>query len=43
MEPLVKSCIPLLRKLYHRTRTLRTADRRGREYFPGFKVFVDTI
>jgi hypothetical protein len=36
IEPLVKRCIPLPKKLYKRTRRLRTIDE-VEEYFPGFK------
>jgi hypothetical protein len=41
LEPLVKLCIPLPRKLYKRTRRLRTIDE-VEEYFPGFKAFIDS-
>jgi hypothetical protein len=41
LEPLVKRCIPLPKKLYKRTkRRLRTMDE-VEEYFPGFKAFID--
>jgi len=33
-------CVPLPRKLYKRTRRLRTIDE-VEEYFPGFKAFID--
>ena len=41
IEPLVKLCIPLPKKLYKRTRRLRTIDE-VEEYFPGFKAFIDS-
>jgi hypothetical protein len=41
LEPLVKQCIPLPKKLYKRTRRLRTIDE-IEEYFPGFKAFIDS-
>jgi len=41
LEPLVKRCIPLPKKLYKRTRRLRTIDE-VEEYFPGFKAFIDS-
>jgi hypothetical protein len=41
LEPLVKLCIPLPKKLYKRTRRLRTIDE-VEEYFPGFKAFIDS-
>ena len=40
LEPLVKLCVPLPKKLYKRTRRARTIDE-VEEYFPGFKVFID--
>ena len=40
IEPLIKLCIPLPKKLYKRTRRLRTIDE-VEEYFPGFKAFID--
>ena len=44
LEPLVKLCIllPIQKKLYKRTRRLRTIDEVEEEYFPGFKAFVDS-
>ena len=42
IEPLVKLCIPLPKKLYKRTRRLRTIDEVEEEYFPGFKAFIDS-
>ena len=43
IEPLVKLCIPLpIKKLYKRTRRLRTIDEVEEEYFPGFKAFIDS-
>jgi hypothetical protein len=41
IEPLVKRCIPLPKKLYKRTKRLRTIDE-VEEYFPGFKAFIDS-
>ncbi len=41
IEPLIKQCIPLPKKLYKRTRRLRTIDE-IEEYFPGFKAFIDS-
>ncbi len=41
IEPLIKRCIPLPKKLYKRTRRLRTIDE-VEEYFPGFKAFIDS-
>ena len=41
LEPLVKRCIPLPKKLYKRSRRLRTIDE-VEEYFPGFKAFIDS-
>jgi hypothetical protein len=41
IEPLVKLCVPLPKKLYKRTRRLRTIDE-VEEYFPGFRAFVDS-
>jgi hypothetical protein len=41
LEPLVKRCIPLPKKLYKRTRRLGTIDE-VEEYFPGFKAFIDS-
>jgi hypothetical protein len=40
LEPLVKQCIPLPKKLYKRTRRARTIDE-VEENFPGFKAFID--
>src|SRR5512133_2579660 len=40
LEPLVKMCITLPKKLYKRSRRLRTIDE-VEEYFPGFKAFID--
>src|SRR6266496_884568 len=42
LEPLIKLCIPLPKKLYKRTRRLRTIDK-VEEYFPGFKAFIDSL
>ncbi len=41
LEPLIKQCIPLPKKLYKRSRRLRTIDE-VEEYFPGFKAFIDS-
>jgi DDE superfamily endonuclease/Helix-turn-helix of DDE superfamily endonuclease len=41
IEPLIKLCIPLPKKLYKRTRRSRTIDE-VEEYFPGFKAFIDS-
>jgi hypothetical protein len=42
LEPLIKLCIPLPKKLYkHTRRRLRTIDE-VEEYFPGFKAFIDS-
>ena len=42
LEPLVKECIPLPKKLYKRTRRrARTIDEVEEENFPGFKAFID--
>jgi DDE superfamily endonuclease/Helix-turn-helix of DDE superfamily endonuclease len=44
LEPLIKLCIPLPKKLYKHTRRrrLRTIDEVEEEYFPGFKAFIDS-
>jgi hypothetical protein len=42
LEPLVKWCIPLPKKLYKCTRRLRTIDE-VEEYFPDFKAFIDSL
>ena len=41
LEPLVKLCIPLPKKLYKCVRKLKTIDE-VEEYFPGFKAFIDS-
>ncbi|HET7389239.1 MAG TPA: transposase family protein [Nitrososphaeraceae archaeon] len=42
LEPLIKLCVPLPKKLYRRIKgRLRTIDE-VEEYFPGFKAFVDS-
>ena len=41
LEPLIKLCVPLPKKLYERVRRLRTIDE-VEEYFPGFKAFIDS-
>jgi len=40
LEPLVKECIPIPKKLYERARRARTVEE-VEEYFPGFKAFID--
>jgi hypothetical protein len=40
LEPLVKRCIPLPKKLYRSARRARTIEEVER-YFPGFKAFID--
>lgn len=40
LEPLVKECVPMPKKVYERTRRLRTIEE-VEEYFPGFKAFID--
>jgi hypothetical protein len=40
IEPLIKQCIPLPKKLYKRTRRLRTINE-VEEFFPGFRAFID--
>jgi hypothetical protein len=41
LEPLIKLCVPLPKKLYKRSRRARTIDE-VEGYFPGFKAFVDS-
>jgi hypothetical protein len=41
LEPLIKMCIPLPKKLYKHVRKLRTIDE-VEEYFPGLKAFIDS-
>jgi len=41
LEPLMKLCVPLPKKLYKRVRKLRTIDE-VEEYFPGFKAIIDS-
>lgn len=41
LEPLIKQCVLLPKKLYRRTRRLRTMDE-VEYYFPGFKAFIDS-
>ena len=42
LEPIIKLCVPLPKKLYKRTRRrARTIDEVEEEYFPGFKAFID--
>ena len=40
IEPLIKLCVPLPKKLYKRSRRARTIDE-VEGYFPGFKAFID--
>ena len=40
LEPLVKECIPLPKKLYERAERARTVEE-VEEYFPAFKAFID--
>lgn len=40
LEPLIKRCVPLPKKLYKRSRRLRTIDE-VEQYFPGLKAFID--
>lgn len=41
LEPLIKLCVPLPKKLYKRTSRLRSVDE-VEEYFPGLKAFIDS-
>src|SRR5215470_900428 len=41
IESLVKECIPLPKKIYKRTKRLRTINE-VEQYFPGFKAFIDS-
>ena len=41
LEPLLKLCIPLPKKLYKCVRKLKTIDE-VEEYFPSFKAFIDS-
>lgn len=41
IESLVKECIPLPKKIYKRTKRLRTTEE-VEQYFPGFKAFIDS-
>jgi DDE superfamily endonuclease/Helix-turn-helix of DDE superfamily endonuclease len=41
LEPLVMQCVPLPKKIYKRTRRLKTIDE-VEQYFPGFKAFIDS-
>jgi len=40
LEPMVRGCVPLPKKVHEVTRRLRTIDE-VEEFFPGFKAFVD--
>lgn len=42
LEPLVKECMPLPKKVYGRTRRACTIDE-VEEYFPGFKAIIDAM
>ena len=41
MEPLVRECLPLPKKMQRLTRRLRTIEE-VEEFFPGFKEFIDS-
>jgi hypothetical protein len=41
LESLLKECIPLPKKIYKRTKRLRTIEE-VEQYFPGFKAFIDS-
>ncbi|MEM2760416.1 MAG: hypothetical protein QXU32_06190 [Nitrososphaerales archaeon] len=41
LEPLVKECIPLPKKVYKNARRARTIEE-VEKYFPGFKAFIDS-
>lgn len=41
LEPLVKKCIPLPKKIYNKARRARTIEE-VEQYFPGFKAFIDS-
>lgn len=41
LESLLKECIPLPKKIYKRTKRLRTINE-VEQYFPGFKAFIDS-
>jgi DDE superfamily endonuclease/Helix-turn-helix of DDE superfamily endonuclease len=41
LESLLKECIPLPKKIYKRTKRLRTIDE-VEQYFPAFKAFIDS-
>ena len=41
LESLLKGCIPLPKKIYKRTKRLRTIEE-VEQYFPGFKAFIDS-
>ena len=41
LEPLVRECIPIPKKVYRLTRRLRTIEE-VEEFFPGFKAFIDS-
>jgi len=40
LEPLVKECIPIPKKLYERAERAKTVEE-VEDYFPGFKAFID--
>lgn len=40
IEPLVRKCIPIPKKIHNQTRRLRTIEE-VEQFFPGFKAFVD--
>ncbi len=41
LEPLVRGCLPIPKKLHKLTRRLRTIEE-VEEFFPGFKAFIDS-
>ncbi len=42
LEPLVKDCVPLPKKIYESTRRARTLEE-VEEYFPGFIAIIDSF
>ena len=42
LEPLIKLCVPLPKKLYKRTRRRLRTIGEVEEHFPGFKAFIDS-
>ena len=41
IENLIRKCVPILQKLYNKTKRLRTAEE-VEKYFPGFLAFIDS-